>query len=116
MAKGGYYVAYYNYMQTVKSAFADVDNQLTNQQKMNQIYNYTQQAYNAKYEALQIAQAKYDAGAKDYAIVVSAELNLDNARQNLNQAKLQQLGSIVSVYQSLAGGYTQASTKEKYPL
>lgn len=104
-AKGGYYVAYYSYMQTVKSAFADVDNQLTNQQKMNQIFYYSKQAYQAKIEALQIAEAKYNAGAKDYSIVLNARLNLDNASLDLNQAKMQQLDSIVMVYQALAGGY-----------
>lgn len=105
VAKGGYYVAYYNYMQTVKSAFADVDNQLTNQQKMNQIYRYTHEARDADAAALQIAKSKYQSGAKDYLVVLNAKLNLDYSELNLNQAKMQQLDSIVQVYQSLAGGY-----------
>jgi len=37
-AKSGYLAAYYNYAQTLRSAFADVDNSLTKQQKMNAIY------------------------------------------------------------------------------
>jgi multidrug efflux system outer membrane protein len=40
-AIGGYYVAYYDYMQTIQTAFANVDNTLTNQQKMNQAYAVT---------------------------------------------------------------------------
>ena len=37
-AKAGYLASYYNYIQTLRSAFADVDNSLTNQQKMYSVY------------------------------------------------------------------------------
>ena len=41
--------------------------------------------------------------------VVNAKVNLDTSAQNLNQARLQQLDAIVTVYQSLAGGYAAES-------
>lgn len=104
-AKGGYYVAYYNYMQTVKSAFADVDNSLTNQDKINQQYLATQKSDTAIMQYYQLMQVKYQVGTTDKINLINAKLATDNSALNLNQVKMQQLSSIVQVYQSLAGGY-----------
>lgn len=112
-AKGGYYVAYYNYMQTVKTAFSDVDNSLTNKLNMDLAYNATKKSYDAANEYYRLSQVKYSVGAKDLNDVVNAKLNLDTAAQNLNQARLQQLDAIVTVYQSLAGGYAAESELSK---
>ena len=108
-AKGGYYVAYYDYMQTVQTAFANVDNTLTNQQKMNQAYAVTVQAKNSAQKYYTITIAKFNAGAKDRRDVIGAKLDVDMANIQLNQAKMQQLDSIVQVYQALAGGYNAES-------
>ena len=104
-AKGGYYVAYYNYMQTVKSAFADVDNSLTNQDKINQQYLATQKSDAAITQYYQLMQVKYQVGTTDKINLINAKLATDSSNLNLNQTKMQQLASIVQVYQSLAGGY-----------
>lgn len=108
-AKGGYYVAYYNYMQTVKTAFSDVDNSLTNKQNMDLAYNATKKSHDAAQDYYNLSQVKYKVGARDLNDVVNAKINLDTSAQNLNQARLQQLDAIVMVYQSLAGGYAAES-------
>ncbi len=105
VAKGGYFVAYYNYMQTVKTAFAEVDNNLTNYQKMNVIYLATQKATDAITKYYNLAQIKNQVGVKDHVSVLNAHLNVATELINLNQAKMEQLFSIVQVYQSLAVGY-----------
>ena len=104
-AKGGYYVAYYNYMQTVKSAFADVDNSLTNQDKLNQQYSAELKSDSAITQYYQLMQVKYQVGTTDKINLINAKLATDRSALNLNQVKMQQLASIVQVYQSLAGGY-----------
>ena len=104
-AKAGYSATYFNYVQTIKSAFADVDNSLTNQQKMNEIYSNKLQALQSSIKIFNLALARYRAGAKDYREVANAQLNVDYAKLDLNVAKMQQLDSIVEVYQALAGGY-----------
>jgi len=104
-AKGGYYVAYYNYMQTVKSAFADVDNSLTNQDKVNQQYLAGQKSQAASWHYYQLVLAQYQIGTGNKISLLNAKLVTDSALLNLNQLKMQQLASIVQVYQSLAGGY-----------
>ena len=101
-AKAGYLAAYYTYMQTLRSAFADVDNSLTNQQKMNAIYLSQFKARKNAKKYYNLALARYQAGAKDYREVLNAKLSVDTANLNLTLAKMQQLDSIVEVYQSLA--------------
>lgn len=101
-AKAGYLAAYYSYAQTLRSAFADVDNSLTNQQKMNAIYQSQLRAFKSAKKTYALALARYKAGAKDYRDVANAKLVVDSAKLNLTLAKMQQLDSIVEVYQSLA--------------
>ena len=103
-AKAGYSATYYSYVQALKSAFADVDNSLTNQQRMNDIYDCKLKALQAAQQIYSLALARYKAGSKDYRDVVNAKLTVDQARLDLNTAKMQQLDSIVEVYQALAGG------------
>lgn len=103
-SKAGAHAAYLNYIHTLKSVFADVDNSLTNQQKMNQNYHYQLKAQEATKTAYHLALAKYHAGAKDYREVINAKINLDYAKLDAILAKMQQLDSIVELYQALAGG------------
>lgn len=110
VAKNGYYAAYFNYMQTIKSAFKDVDDSLTKQQKINQMYQYSAQSAASAQHFYNLSIAKYHAGNKDYRDVLEAKLNFDSTALSLNQAKMQQLDSLVVVYQSLAGGYASESS------
>ncbi|MCX7114533.1 MAG: TolC family protein [Gammaproteobacteria bacterium] len=103
-AKAGYNATYFTYIQTLKAAFADVDNSLTNQQKMNAALSYQVKALQAYQRGYTLALARYKAGAKDERDLVTAQVNVDSARLAVNLAKMQQLDSIVQVYQSLAGG------------
>ena len=111
-AKAGYLAAYYNYVQTLRSAFADVDNSLTNQQKMNAMYLNQRQALQAAEKLYHLALARYQAGAKDYRDVANAKLTVDTAKINVTLAKMQQLDSIVQVYQALAAGYVPQGYKK----
>ena len=104
-SKAGYSAAYFSYAQTVRAAFADVDNSLTHQQKMNAIYANKLKALNAAKITLALCLSRYKAGAKDYREVANAKLTVDYAALELNQAKMQQLDSLVGVYQALGGGY-----------
>lgn len=104
-AKSGYYVAYYNYMQTIKTAFADVDNNLTNLQKINEVYTSTYHSYQAVNKYYDLAQLRYQIGTQDKLSMFNAELQQDGSALALNTVKMQQLSSIVQTYQALAGGY-----------
>lgn len=104
-AKAAYQATYFSYVQTLRSAFADVDNSLTNLQTANEAYHYQVKAVQAAEKAQALAMNRYRAGAKDYRDVVNAKLNVDAAKLDLILAKMQQLDAIVGVYQAVAGGY-----------
>lgn len=109
-SKAQYYVAYYNYVQTVRNAFAEVDNNLSSiskiQTKRDTIDNvYTLAKTNAK-----LNQTNYELGYISYPESISSKITADNSKILVTGAKLQQLQAIVSVYQAMAGGYNYKNT------
>ncbi len=104
-AKASTQAAYFTYVQTLRTVFADVDDSLTNQQQKNEAYHDQLTALHAAQSTYNLAKARYDAGAKDQREVLNAKLTLDYAKLDANTAKMQQLDSVVEVYQALAGGY-----------
>ena len=104
-AKAEVKTTYYDYLYTLRSAFADVDNNLTNEQKNRLSYVQTHKGYMAAKRAYATALAQYKAGAKDYRTVLNAKINLDQSKLTLVQEKAQLLDSIVQVYSAVAGGY-----------
>lgn len=104
-AKGVYYAAYAQYIQTVRAAFESVDNDLSAHAKyytrlQEQIRNTrsAQEAYN-------LAKISYEKGLYSYPTLLTNKITLDNAAITLIQAKLNQLNTIVQLYQDLGGGY-----------
>ncbi|MBI2786026.1 MAG: TolC family protein [Legionella longbeachae] len=104
-AKAGFNATYYEYLQTLRSAFADVDDNLTYAQKNRLSYLKIQKGYLAAKQAYTISLTQYKAGAKDYRNVVNAKINLGRNQLSLLQEKAQLLDSIVQVYNAVAGGY-----------
>ncbi|VEB34821.1 TolC family protein [Legionella cherrii] len=107
--KAGFKATYHEYLTTLHSAFADVDDALTNEQKNHLSYVQIQKGYWAAKKAYAVALAQYKAGAKDYRNVINAKINLDRSKLSLIQEKAQLLDSIVQVYDEVAGGYDVAS-------
>jgi multidrug efflux system outer membrane protein len=110
-AKAGFKATYYNYLETLRSVFADVDDALTNEQKTKLSYFQIHKGYLAAKKSYAIALAQYKAGAKDYRTVVNAKINLDRNQLSLVQEKAQLLDSIVQVYSAVAGGYDAGTSR-----
>ena len=79
---------------------------------MNKAYSNQQDALTASQRAFRINLAKYKSGAQDYRGVINAQIKLDQAELNLIFAKMDQLNSIVEVYQALAGGYKEVENND----
>jgi NodT family efflux transporter outer membrane factor (OMF) lipoprotein len=109
-ARGAYYNAYYNYINTVRNAFAQVDNSLSGHDKLTVSYTVQQEQYNSAKLGYRIGNQRYLQGADSYAAMLNYKVNFDNAALSLANIKLQQLQSIVNLYQSLAGGYNVKNT------
>jgi multidrug efflux system outer membrane protein len=89
----------------VRTGFADVDNSLS-QHDSYQNMATEQDVALQKAESIQKSlQLKYKLGAVSYADTIGAQLDVDYVRSSNNQTKIQQMGSIVQLYQALGGGY-----------
>ncbi|WP_058534340.1 TolC family protein [Legionella saoudiensis] len=104
-AKAGFKATYYNYLETLRAAFADVDDALTNEQKNKLAYLQTKRGYLAAKRSYALALAQYKSGARDYRNVVNAKINLERSKLSLIQEKAQLLDAIGQVYTAVAGGY-----------
>ncbi len=104
-AKGAYYTAFYNYMQTVKTAFQQVDNGLSGHQKITDSYNEQILVYNSTITAYDLSADNFKQGLYSELQELNYKVSMENAAISLASLKLQQLQSIVSLYQALAGGY-----------
>ncbi len=111
LSKANYYSAYYNYIQTVRSAFADVDNNLSKHASTDNAYLIQQKGLNSANELYRLSKVQYKNGSSSYANTIGYKLNIDNSKLSLNQAKMNQLTSIVNLYQSLGGGYDVDNTE-----
>ena len=112
-AKAGYYSAYYNYVQTVRTAFSQVDNGLSSRDSLDKISAEQQIALAKAQQMYQLGLVQYNQGSSSYSDTVGFKLNIDNAKSALNQTKMQQMSSIVNLYQVLGGGYLAESNLTK---
>ncbi|MCX7117853.1 MAG: efflux transporter outer membrane subunit [Legionellales bacterium] len=103
-SKASYLATYHTYVQTLKSAFSDVDNSLTNQQNMNRIKLNQLQALRASKRSYDLVYARSRAGAQGLREELHAKVTYEQAQLKLVLATMQQLDALVGVYQSLAGG------------
>lgn len=104
-AKAAYKSRYFDYLNTLYTAFADVDNALTNEQKNRLALLQNEKAYEAARQSYSLALTQYKAGATDYRKVLNAKINLEQNRLQVIQAKAQLLDALVQVYSAVAGGY-----------
>lgn len=108
-AKAQYYSAYFNYLQTTQNAFAQVDNALASHNNADRVANQQKVSLNKSLALYTTTQKQYLKGAVSYADTLGLKINVDYERAKLNQSKIQQLNSIVNLYQALAGGYMAES-------
>lgn len=105
MAKGQYYSAHYNYIQTVRAAFESVDNDLSAHDRYYASFEAQMQNSNSAKKAYDLAKISYEKGLYSYPTLLTNKVNWDNAQINLAKYKLAQLNTIVQLYQDLGGGY-----------
>ena len=103
--KGAYQARVYQYIQTVRKILRDVDNSYSANEQFSQSYVNTYKAWVDLDDKFNLQQGLYNSGIMDYPELLSNKLDIDNLALTLNQSKLQEAISLVSLYQELAGGY-----------
>ncbi|MBP9742013.1 MAG: efflux transporter outer membrane subunit [Burkholderiales bacterium] len=113
-AKGAYYTAYYNYINTIRTAFQDVDNGLSGHDKTTASYKEQAQVYDSTVVAYKLSVDNFHDGLYNELQELNSKVTMDNEAITLANIKLQQLQSIVTLYQALAGGYNVKNTESAY--
>ncbi|MCH9756520.1 MAG: TolC family protein [Gammaproteobacteria bacterium] len=104
-AKGFGKVAYYKYLDTLRKVLRDVDNGLSANEYYTQRLDETVGAKNNLGKAYQLKGALYHEGIISYSKLLDEKIKFDRMKVKVNEHKLDQLMTIVSLYQDLAVGY-----------
>ncbi len=104
-AEAGFDVAAAQYRSTVLSSFEDVANALHAIQFDADTLKAQLAAEQAAQRSLNIARSQFQAGATDYATVLTAQTNLLNARISRIQAQAARLSDTAALFQALGGGW-----------
>ena len=104
-AKAQFYEGYYEYMNTVHTAFQDVDDDLSEHSSANEELAQEIASLNSANELNNIFNQKYKKGAISKMEYTVSEINITNQQMQVNQSKMKTLLSIVNLYQSFGAGY-----------
>jgi outer membrane protein, multidrug efflux system len=105
LAKGRYEELLADYHKSVIAAFANVEDSLAGLEQNGDLVTREQQAATQAQRAYDFAQAQMRAGTINVLTLLNTETALFSARDALAQAKYARLQSLVSLYQSLGGGW-----------
>jgi multidrug efflux system outer membrane protein len=104
------------YQQTIQGAFRDVSDALVGYQKNQEFRAEQEKLTEAAQDASRLSNLRYNGGAASYLEVLTNETNYFAARLNLAQAQLNELLSMVQLYQSLGGGWQDSLTTSPSPV
>ena len=98
-----------NYQLSIRNAFADVDNALIANQKLQEQLVAQVKLVAALQQYTELARLQYDGGYTSYSTVLQAEQALFPAQLNLASIRAQVFASAVNIYKAMGGGWvTQA--------
>lgn len=115
-AKGQYYADYFNYVETVKNAFASVDSSLTAHQKYTDSLDQMKKFYDSTNQRYKYQDSRFKEGLVNYPELLTLRVTLNQSGIMLAQSKLTQLNSIVKLYQDLGGGYMYKNNESAVDL
>lgn len=95
----------YAYIATVRSAFSDVDNSLAWQKNSAVTLDKVNMKKIATQKSYKLILNRYNLGEIGYIDTLNYKLQLDEAEDIYNQAKIMQINSLVNLYLVLGGGY-----------
>lgn len=94
-----------SYRRTVLAAFNEVEVLLSAVQLQEEQVAVALQNLGAAEEAFRIAQVRYEEGVTDFLTVLTTQNTLFSSRNAALDSKLQQLNTLISLYQALGGGW-----------
>ena len=93
------------YQQTIQAAFRDVSNALIAYRKNREFRVQEENLTESAQDAARLSGIRFKAGTTDYLEVLINETNYFSDQLTLAQAQLNELQSLVQLYQALGGGW-----------
>ncbi|MDG6774120.1 efflux transporter outer membrane subunit [Thiomicrorhabdus sp. ZW0627] len=100
-----------NYQQTVRNAFREVLDALTQLEGSSKQLEAQKRQVTALMQTLDLAQSRFDAGYSSYLEVLDAQRNLFNAELAEVTMKLNHSSALVSLYKALGGSWVKPEQK-----
>ena len=104
-AEAAQQAALLNYQLAIRNAFADVDNALVANGKLQEQLDAQIKLVAALQQYSDLARLQYDGGYTSYSTVLQAEQALFPAQLNLASIRAQVFGSAVNLYKAMGGGW-----------
>jgi multidrug efflux system outer membrane protein len=104
-AEAGQQAALLNYQLSIRNAFADVDNALVANQKLQEQLDAQIKLVAALQQYSDLARMQFDGGYTSYSTVLQAEQALFPAELNLASLRAQVYASAVNLYKAMGGGW-----------
>ena len=95
------------YQQTIQGAFRGVSDALVGYRKDQEFRAQQELLAHSAQDAAQLSSMRYQSGTTSYLEVLTNETNYFTAELGLAQARLNELLSLVQIYQALGGGWQQ---------
>ena len=115
-AKAGKLIEVANYEKAIQTAFREVADSLAVRATVEVQLDAGEALVNAEQRRYELADARFRQGVDNYLVVLSAQQDLYNARQNLIQSQYSRLFNLINLYQALGGGWREHSPQPDHNL
>ncbi len=95
----------YQYIQTVRKALLDVENDISAYNRYASRLGYLERAYDQFNNHCLLASSRYENGITDQLEIVDCQMQLVGTEISINQNKLEALMAVINLYQNLGAGY-----------
>lgn len=107
-SKAKYKVKYINYINTIRGALQEVDNELSAYKSFSSQLSNSTKALSFEKSHCDLVHQREKFGINNEVDKVICQIKIDNLQLSLNKNKLEKMMSIVRLYQDLAGGYNES--------
>jgi multidrug efflux system outer membrane protein len=108
--------ALYTYVQTVRGAFRETEDALTDRARTGEQVEAEAQRTGALATYVKLANMRYDEGVTSYLEVLDAERSYLDAEQSYSRTRADLYKSVVNVYRTLAGSWLDSVAVEAFRI
>jgi len=107
--KAGKLIQVADYEKAIQTAFREVSDGLVAKKFLDEQIADSQLLVDAQQHRFELADARYKNGVDNYLTVLTAQQDLYSAQQNMIATQFARLSNLISLYQSLGGGWRENS-------